>query len=152
MITGASGEFGTEIAHALVRAGTKVVLVGCGYGRLRTLAEKLEDDAAIVEGDVSQSGEPDRIVRSVADEHGQLDILVDAADTGLGDRMIEELAAAQGVSGKEVRDCLVGSTPLGRLARPDGLAAAAPFYASDLSAFITGTSLTIGGGAHRAIA
>jgi len=43
MITGASGEFGTEIAHALVRAGTKVVLVGRGHGRLRTLAEKLGD-------------------------------------------------------------------------------------------------------------
>lgn len=46
----------------------------------------------------------------------------------------------------------VEKMPLGRLARPDDLAAAAPFYASDLSAFITGTSLTIDGGANRAIA
>jgi NAD(P)-dependent dehydrogenase (short-subunit alcohol dehydrogenase family) len=46
----------------------------------------------------------------------------------------------------------VEKMPLGRLARPDDLAAAAPFYASDLSAFTTRTSLTIDGGANRAIA
>src|SRR3712207_8945646 len=53
--------------------------------------------------------------------------------SGLGDRMIEELAAARGANGKEVRDYLVGSTPLGRLARPADVAAVL-FYASDLSA------------------
>ena len=66
--------------------------------------------------------------------------------------MIGEFAAAQGVSSKEVHDYLVGSTPLGRLARPDDLAAAVMSYSSDLSAFITGTSLTVDGGAYRAIA
>ena len=66
--------------------------------------------------------------------------------------MIEELAEAQGSSSEEVRDYLVASTPLGRLARPEDVAAAVLFYASDLSAFVTGTSLTIDGGAHRAIA
>ena len=50
------------------------------------------------------------------------------------------------------RPHLTGSTPLGRLARPEDVAAAVLFYASDASAFLTGTSLTIDGGAHRAIA
>ena len=66
--------------------------------------------------------------------------------------MIEELAVAQGLGGKQVRDYLVGSTPLGRLTQPADVAAAVLFYASDLSAFVTGTSLTIDGGAHRAVA
>ena len=97
------------------------------------------------------------LTKTAADELAASGILVNAvnpnaAETGLGDRMIEELAAAQGVSGKEVRSYLVGSTPLGRLVRPEDVAAAVLFYASEPSAFITGTSLTIDGGAHRAIA
>ena len=75
-----------------------------------------------------------------------------AAATGLGDRMIDDLARAQGAASQAVRDYLVGATPLKRLAGADDVAAAVLFYASDLSAFLTGTSLTIDGGAHRAIA
>ena len=97
------------------------------------------------------------LTKSAADELAADNILVNAvnpnaADTGLGDRMIGELAAAQDTTSQEVREYLVGSTPLGRLVRPDDVAAAVLFYASDLSAFLTGTSLTIDGGAHRAIA
>jgi 3-oxoacyl-[acyl-carrier protein] reductase len=97
------------------------------------------------------------LTKTAADELARDGILVNAvnpnaARTDLGDRMIEELAAAQGVSGKEVREYLVGSTPLGRLARPEDVAAAVLFYASELSGFVTGTSLTVDGGAHRAIA
>ena len=66
-----------------------------------------------------------------------------AAEGPLGDTMIEELAAAQGVSGKQVRNYLVGSTPLGRLTRPADVAVTVLFYAPDLSTFVTGTSLTI---------
>ena len=47
---------------------------------------------------------------------------------------------------------MVGATPLGRLARADDVAATVLFYASGLSTFLTGTSLTVDGGAHRAIA
>ena len=97
------------------------------------------------------------LTKSTADELAAEGVLVNAvnpnaADTGLGDRMIEELAAAQGTSSKEVREYLVGSTPLGRLTRPEDVAAAVLFYASDLSGFVTGTSVTIDGGAHRSIA
>jgi 3-oxoacyl-[acyl-carrier protein] reductase/bacilysin biosynthesis oxidoreductase BacG len=97
------------------------------------------------------------LTKSVADELAAANILVNAvnpnaAETRLGDRMIEELAAAQGVSAKEVREYLVGSTPLGRLVRPEDVAASVLFYASDLSAFVTGTSLALDGGVHRAIA
>ena len=97
------------------------------------------------------------LTKTAADELAADGILVNAvnpnaAETGLGDRMIEELATAQGVSGKEVREYLTGSTPLGRLAKPEDVAAAVLYYASGLSGFVTGTSLTIDGGAHRAIA
>ena len=97
------------------------------------------------------------LTKTAADELAPDNILVNAvnpnaAQTGLGDHMIGDLAAAQGATAKEVRNYLTGATPLRRLARPEDVAAAVLFYASDLSAFVTGTSLTIDGGAHRAIA
>jgi 3-oxoacyl-[acyl-carrier protein] reductase len=249
VVTGASGGFGAEIARVLDRAGARVVLIGRDRGRLAPLLEGLGKRAMAVEGDVSREGEPERVVRRVVEEHGRLDILVNAAGgatvgglmdlsdeawrsdldlklfgylrmmraaagvmrergggrivnvaglaghepyhlltapsvmnagllaltksaadelasdgitvnavnpnaatTGLGDRMVEALAEAQGVTPKEVRGYLVGSTPLGRLVGPEDVASAVLFYASDLSKFVTGTSLTLDGGAHRAIA
>ena len=97
------------------------------------------------------------LTKTAADELAPDGITVNAvnpnaATTGLGDRMVEALAEAQGVTPKEVRDYMVGATPLGRLVGPEDVASAVLFYASDLSAFVTGTSLTLDGGAHRAIA
>ena len=57
-----------------------------------------------------------------------------------------------GGTSQQVHDYLVGATPLGRLAQPEDVAKAVLFYASDLATFLTGTSLTIDSGAHRAIA
>ncbi len=250
VVTGASGGFGAEIARVLDKAGARVVLIGRDRRRLAPLLGGLGERATMLEGDVSREGEPDRVVRVVAEEHGRLDVLVNAAGgatvgglmdlpdeawrsdldlklfgylrmmraaarvmqerggggrivnvvglaghepyhlltapsvmnagllaltktasdelasdgitvnavnpnaatTGLGDRMVEALAEAQGVTPEGVRDYLVGSTPLGRLVGPEDVASAVLFYASDLSKFVTGTSLTLDGGAHRAIA
>ena len=249
VVTGASGGFGAETARALDGAGARVVLVGRDERRLAPLLEELGEGATAVEGDVSRGGEPERVVRRVAEEQGRLDVLVNAAGgatvgglmdlsdeawrndldlklfgylrmmraaagamrrqgggrivnviglaghepyhlltapsvmnagllaltktasdelapdgitvnavnpnaatTGLGDRMVEALAEAQGATPKQVRDYLIGSTPLGRLVGPEDVASAVLFYASELSGFVTGTSLTLDGGAHRAIA
>jgi NAD(P)-dependent dehydrogenase (short-subunit alcohol dehydrogenase family) len=97
------------------------------------------------------------LTKSAADELASDNILVNAvnpnaAETRLGGHMIGELAKAQGVTSQNAHCSLVGSTPLKRLARSDDVAASVLFYATDLSAFITGTSMTIDGGAHRAIA
>jgi NAD(P)-dependent dehydrogenase (short-subunit alcohol dehydrogenase family) len=248
LITGASGAFGGAAARILAAAGAQVVLVGRDRGKLLRLERELGRRAAIVEGDVAQAGEADRIADWLGTHFQRLDILVNAAGgatvgglssvsdttwqvdidlkllgymrmmramaplmrerggtminilglaghepyhlltvpsvinagllaltktaadelagdhvrvnalnpnaatTGLGDKMIDDLARVQGVSSQAVRDYLAGATPLGRLVGADDVAAAVLFYASDLSAFITGTSLTLDGGAHRAIA
>ena len=97
------------------------------------------------------------LTKTAADELAGDRILVNAlnpnaAATGLGDEMIAALARAQGATSQQVHDYLVGATPLQRLARPEDVAKVVLFYASDLATFLTGTSLTIDGGAHRAIA
>jgi 3-oxoacyl-[acyl-carrier protein] reductase len=79
VVTGASGGFGAEIARVLDRAGARVVLIGRDRGRLAPLLEGLGKRAMAVEGDVSREGEPERVVRRVVEEHGRLDILVNAA-------------------------------------------------------------------------
>ena len=68
VVTGASGGFGAESARALADAGAKVVFVGRDEARLRPLAEELGDRAAVVEGDVSKTGEADRDVEAVVAE------------------------------------------------------------------------------------
>jgi NAD(P)-dependent dehydrogenase (short-subunit alcohol dehydrogenase family) len=248
LITGESGGFGGASARILAAAGAQVVLVGRNRGKLLGLERELGRRTAIVEGDVAQAGEAERIAEWVGTHFQRLHILINAAGgatvgglssvsdamwqvdidlkllgymrmmravaplmrerggsminilglaghepyhwltvpsvlnagllaltktaadelagdhirvnalnpnaatTGLGDTMIDDLARAQGVSSQTVRDYLAGATPLGRLADADDVAASVLFYASDLSAFLTGTSLTLEGGAHRAIA
>jgi NAD(P)-dependent dehydrogenase (short-subunit alcohol dehydrogenase family) len=49
-------------------------------------------------------------------------------------------------TGQEVIDACVAATPLGRLARPEEIAALAVFLASDESSYVTGAAMTIDGG------
>jgi 3-oxoacyl-[acyl-carrier protein] reductase len=97
------------------------------------------------------------LTKTAADELAGANIRVNAvnpnaASTGLGDRMIIDLARAQGTTPEAVRSYLVSMTPLKRLAEPEDVAAAVLFYASNMSTFMTGSSLTVDGGAHRAVA
>ncbi|HEX2910553.1 MAG TPA: SDR family oxidoreductase [Chloroflexia bacterium] len=97
------------------------------------------------------------LTKTAADELAPANIRVNAVNpnaalTGLGDEMIEKLAAAQGTGSAEVRNYLLGATPLGRLVRAEDVAKVVLFYASELSSFLTGSSLDLDGGAHRAIA
>jgi NAD(P)-dependent dehydrogenase (short-subunit alcohol dehydrogenase family) len=51
------------------------------------------------------------------------------------------------VSNDRIRE-LTAAIPLGRAGRPDEVAAACMFLASDLSSYITGATLDVNGGSH----
>jgi acetoacetyl-CoA reductase len=49
---------------------------------------------------------------------------------------------------KEVRDQIIASIPMGRLARPEEVAAVVAFLASDEAGYITGANISVNGGMH----
>ncbi len=82
----------------------------------------------------------DGFTRSLARELGARNITVNSVAPGYLDTdMTEELEAAQ-------RDQIVRRTPLGRLGRPQDVAAMVLFLADDEAGFITGQTFVVDGG------
>lgn len=80
--------------------------------------------------------------KAAATQFGRSGVRVNALFPGIIDTpMTQNLSAS-----KELLDQLVQATPLQRLGRPDDIANAALFLASDESSFITGSELVIDGG------
>jgi 3-oxoacyl-[acyl-carrier protein] reductase len=79
LVTGASGGIGGAIARALHAQGASVVLAGTREPALAALAAELGDRAHILVADLSQPGEPERLVREAEAMLGQLDILINNA-------------------------------------------------------------------------
>jgi len=69
-----------------------------------------------------------------------------ATDTALGTEIIASLATLTGKTTEEARAAIAASFPSGRIARPEEIAAAVVFLASDAANFINGTSLNIDAG------
>lgn len=85
----------------------------------------------------------DAITRSLAQELGPRRVRVNSINPG----MVEtEGAQAAGITDSDMRKHTETSTPLGRIGKPNDIAPAAVFLASDESSWITGETLYISGG------
>jgi 3-oxoacyl-[acyl-carrier protein] reductase len=86
------------------------------------------------------------LTKSMAKWGGPHSILVNTLNPGV----IDTAMPAQFPPDR--RDAMIEATPLRRMGTAEEVAKVVLFLASDLSSFVTGTSLTVDGGAHRAIA
>ncbi|MCZ7571234.1 MAG: SDR family oxidoreductase [Ardenticatenaceae bacterium] len=69
-----------------------------------------------------------------------------SVDAGMHNWLLNEIALAEGTSVSELRQSLVDTIPLGRLADPREVANTFVFLASPLASFITGESINVDGG------
>ena len=82
--------------------------------------------------------------KSIARENARYAITANAIAPGPIETPMLEQAVSQG--GEKLRDAMIGATLLRRLGRPDEVAAAAVYLASDEAAFVTGETLGVSGG------
>lgn len=90
-------------------------------------------------------GAIDAITGVLAKELGPKKIRVNALNPGL---TITEGTHTAGIAGSDFEKDAVSKTPLGRAGRPDDIAKAAVFLASDDSGWVTGEMLRVGGGIY----
>ena len=81
-ITGASAGIGEATARAVVAEGASVVLGARRVDRLEALASELGSNAAIIEMDVREPADSQRLVQEAYSRFGRLDALV--ANAGIG--------------------------------------------------------------------
>ena len=88
-------------------------------------------------------GAVDAITGVLARELGPKKIRVNALNPGF---VVTEGTDSGGLSGSDFEKATVAQTPLGRAGRPDDIASAAVFLASDDSAWLTGDRIVVSGG------
>lgn len=84
IVTGGGGGIGAAIAHALVEAGSRVVVTDLDESGARTVAEALGDAAAAIGGDASSDEHIDAAVRLAENSFGPVDLYFANAGVGLG--------------------------------------------------------------------
>ena len=88
-------------------------------------------------------GAVDAVTKSLAKELGPRNIRVNAINPGM---VVTEGTLSGGFTEGDFRKQLESQTPLGRIGKPEDIAPAAVFFASDDSSWITGETLVIAGG------
>jgi short-subunit dehydrogenase len=81
ILTGASGGIGRALAHALSRAGVKLVLAGRNVEGLKQLAAELPE-SVVEPADVTVPADRQRLVEAAVRSFGGLDLLLNAAGVG----------------------------------------------------------------------
>ncbi len=86
------------------------------------------------------------LAKTLAREMGRYNITVNCVAPGITDTPLAEEMAAKLPAAEKIREAVRKQTPLGRTAKPEEVAYAYLFFASDESSFITGQVLSVNGG------
>jgi citronellol/citronellal dehydrogenase len=79
LITGGGTNLGRQAASELVAAGAQVVIAGRREEVLEEAAAEIGERCSFVAGDIRDPADPTRIVETVRQRHGRLDVLVNNA-------------------------------------------------------------------------
>ena len=79
VVTGGGSGIGLACAAALSARGTDCVLVGRREDRLLAAAAALPGGATVVAADLTEAGEPERVIAETLAAHGRIDVIVHSA-------------------------------------------------------------------------
>src|SRR5437879_3845404 len=165
LITGGNSGIGLATAKQFVEEGAYVFITGRREAELSKAAKEIGKNVTPVPGDVSNLDDLDRLAAQIKREKGRLDIVFanagvakyaplgqiteefyDSMSPGSTDTpgLNELLASTE--TGRERIKMLSNTVPLGRLGKPEEIAKAVVFLASDDSSYISGTELFVDGG------
>lgn len=146
MDVNATGVFicGQVAARTLARPGGSIINIAsmaAKQGRVPFLSHYVASKFAVV-----------GLTQAMAFELGPAGIRVNAVCPGfvateMQARELEWEAELRNMTVDDVRGAMIDETPLGRIQRPEDVATAVAFLASDDSVFVTGEALAVNGGA-----
>ena len=79
IITGGGTGIGLATAHAFYREGAKIILFGRRKEKLEKAVEKLGDSAIIVQGDMTNNNDLDKLINETLQNFKKIDVLVNNA-------------------------------------------------------------------------
>lgn len=144
IVTGGAGSIGLAAARTLLAEGAKVMLVDLDADKLkRTVRELATDKAAFVAAKHALMG----LMRCVAREVAARRIRVNSVNPGPVDNVFMRTAekTMSQLLGRDAGEWFDEQIPLGRHARPEEIAQAVCFLASDRSSYTSGTALMVDG-------
>src|SRR5215469_10064631 len=118
-------------------------MIAQGYGSIINVASTTgsHDACARAAAYVASKGGVTLLTRAMAIDHAKQGVRVNALVPGATDTPMIRKALTP-----EALDALAASHPIGRLGRPEELAKAVLFLASDEASFVTGTAMYVDGG------
>ncbi|MBV9123584.1 MAG: glucose 1-dehydrogenase [Planctomycetes bacterium] len=135
------------------------VFFSCREAIRQMLAQQPPGGVVIINGSISglagipgqapyapSKGAVVQLTRQLAVEYASRGIRVNCVCPGTVDTPVLRRAMAMAPDGQAFLELLVAGHPMGRIGRPEEVAAAVGFLASDEASFITGAILTVDGG------
>src|SRR5437868_5194246 len=83
VITGASSGIGAAVAEQLASRGDQPVLVARRRDRLQEVQQRCRGGSTIIQADLTERAEHQRVVGAVLAEHGRLDVWVNNVGQGI---------------------------------------------------------------------
>src|SRR5215831_14337142 len=162
VVTGGSSGIGLATAKRFVKEGAYVFITGRRQAELDKAVAEIGSHVTAVQGDVSNLDDLDRLYKEVASKKGKLDVLF--ANAGIveptptatvspranvispGPVETPILKGQFGENTDAMKERFKTMVPMGRIGKPEEIASAAVFLASDESSYITGIDLPVDGG------